>query len=57
VTLGADAHEPQRVADGYETALELLKDCGFDRVCYFLNRRRHELPIDAALKSLVVAQA
>jgi histidinol-phosphatase (PHP family) len=57
VTLGADAHEPQRVADGYETALELLKDCGFDRVSYFLNRRRHEISIDAALGSLVVAQA
>ena len=57
ITLGSDAHIPGRVADGYETAMELLKECGFTHVNYFLHRRRHEVPIDAALPSLIVCQA
>lgn len=57
VTLGSDAHLPQRVADGYETALERLKECGFTQVSFFLERRRREICIDSALESLVVGQA
>lgn len=57
ITLGSDAHVPERVADGYETAMELLKECGFTHVNYFLQRRRHEVPIDVALSSLVVGQS
>ncbi len=56
VTLGSDAHHPERVADGFESALELLRDCGFRYVSIFLDRRRQELPIDAALGSLVISQ-
>jgi histidinol-phosphatase (PHP family) len=56
ITLGSDAHVPERVADGYETALELLKECGFTDINYFLERRRHSISIDAALGSLVVGQ-
>ena len=46
VTLGADAHQPNRVADGYEAAMELLKTCGFSHVNYFTNRKRQEVAID-----------
>ena len=53
VTLGADAHEPNRVADGYETALQLLLECGFSHVSFFLERKRHEVLIQDALASLV----
>lgn len=53
VTLGGDAHQPDRVADGYEAALELLAECGYTSVSLFLERRRHELSIDSALESLV----
>lgn len=53
VTLGADAHQPDRVADGYEVGLELLANCGYEKVSYFLDRQRHELSIDEALASLV----
>ncbi len=53
VTLGADAHEPWRVADGYETALQLLQDCGFTHVSFFLERKRQETLIDDALASLI----
>jgi histidinol-phosphatase (PHP family) len=54
VTLGADAHEPGRVADGYETALKLLAECGYSEICFFLNRKPHAVRIEEALASLVV---
>ena len=53
VTLGADAHEPDRVADGYGNALQLLLECGFTKVSFFLERKRQDVPIEAALASLV----
>ncbi|MFK8110617.1 MAG: histidinol-phosphatase [Rubripirellula sp.] len=53
ITLGADAHQPERVADGYEKAMELLKECGFTHVNYFTNRQRQEVEIDKALASLI----
>lgn len=54
VTLGADAHVPERVADGYETALRLLRDCGYRNVSFFTDRKRHEVEIDRALGSLIL---
>jgi histidinol-phosphatase (PHP family) len=53
VTIGADAHQPERVADGYETALQLLADCGYTKVSFFLDRQRQEVSIEEALESLV----
>lgn len=52
ITLGADAHEPTRVADGFESAIELLRISGFEQVSYFLDRRRHSLSLSEALASL-----
>ncbi|MDR2463601.1 MAG: histidinol-phosphatase [Verrucomicrobiales bacterium] len=52
MTVGADAHEPSRVADHYEEALTLLQDCGFVNVSVFLDRRRRDIPITDALASL-----
>ncbi|MGI9470649.1 MAG: histidinol-phosphatase HisJ family protein [Rubripirellula sp.] len=52
ITLGADAHVPERVSDGYESAMKLLQECGFTHVNFFLNRERQAVPIDAALASL-----
>lgn len=52
VVLGADAHRPTRVADGYADALRALQAAGYTEVSYFLDRRRHEVPIPAALASL-----
>lgn len=52
VVLGADAHRPTRVADRYEQALRLLDELGFETVSYFNDRKRHEVPIPAALASL-----
>ncbi len=57
VTLGADAHQPERVADGYEQALLMLAECGYKHVNFFLKRKRHEVAIDDALASLVDTSA
>ena len=53
VVLGADAHVPSRVADRYEKALTLLQKIGFETVSCFRNRKRYEIPIERALKSLL----
>jgi histidinol-phosphatase (PHP family) len=52
VVLGADAHHPRRVADRYEQALRMLDELGFENVSYWIERRRQDVPIAAAIASL-----
>ena len=52
VVIGADAHVPERVGDGYVRALNLLRDAGYSDVSFFIDRQRQTLPIAAALASL-----
>jgi histidinol-phosphatase (PHP family) len=52
VVMGADAHRPDRVGDGYATALRMLQEAGYREVNIFLDRRRHPIPITRALASL-----
>jgi histidinol-phosphatase (PHP family) len=52
VVVGADAHEPKRVAANYEDALDLLKEVGYTHVSLFLNRQRQDIDIDLARASL-----
>lgn len=52
VVIGADAHRPERVGDRYGEALETLADIGYTEVGYFLERKRHTVPITDALASL-----
>ncbi len=52
ITIGADAHQPERVADQYEEALVLLGECGFMNVSLFSHRKRYEVPIADAIASL-----
>ncbi|WP_345686163.1 histidinol-phosphatase [Novipirellula caenicola] len=56
VTIGADAHQPERVADGYETAMELLQQCGYENISLFEARKRYEVPITDVLASLQSAE-
>ncbi len=49
VVLGADAHVPERVGDGYEEALELLSRSGYREVTYFVERKPKQVSIHAAL--------
>ena len=52
VVIGADAHRPQRVADGYAAALRMLQAANYGEVSFFLDRKRQSVPIAAALASL-----
>lgn len=52
VVIGADAHVPHRVADGYREALQTLQAVGYENVHVFLEREPHAIAIDAALASL-----
>ena len=52
VVIGADAHVAERVGDGYEEALELLRKAGYTEVSYFIDRKRQNVTIDDALASL-----
>jgi histidinol-phosphatase (PHP family) len=52
VVLGADAHEPERVADNFKDALDMLQDVDYSHVNVFLNREAHPIEIDAARRSL-----
>lgn len=52
VVIGADAHRPDRVADGFGSALGLLRAAGYKEVSMFLDRKRVTVPIVQALASL-----
>lgn len=52
VVIGADAHQPKRVGDGYVQALYLLLAAGYHSVGYFIERQRQEVDILDALRSL-----
>lgn len=52
VVVGADAHVPERTGDGYEGALRMLAEAGYEVVSGFRERRRFEVPIPQALASL-----
>ena len=52
VVVGADAHQPERVGDGFSDALILLQECGYEEVSIFAHRQQMALRIDWALESL-----
>jgi len=52
IVLGADAHVPHRVGDGYLTALKLLATLGFTDIHVYQNRLREKIDIGRAIASL-----
>jgi len=52
VVIGADAHVPERVGDGYPQALRLLAAAGYTEVGFFIDRQRQSVTIGSALDSL-----
>ena len=52
VVIGADAHDPHRVAADFEDALDTLRAVGYACTSIFLNRRRLDIPLDEARSSL-----
>lgn len=57
VVLGSDSHIPDRVADRFEEAMDLLERAGYRQLSFFLNRRRQDVPINDARRSLRVAMS
>lgn len=45
VTLGSDAHKPEQVGAGFDTAVKLLKAIGYDEVAVFNGRKRSFLKL------------
>jgi len=52
VVVGADAHQPSRVAAEYEEAFLLLEEAGYDTICFYLDRQRQEVTIAQARETL-----
>ena len=48
IALSSDAHTPDQLGSGYETALELLEGLGVSELCVFERRQRHLEPIGAS---------
>lgn len=48
VVIGADAHEPGRVAGHYEEAMDLLAECGYQQIRIFLDRKPQDIDLRAA---------
>ncbi len=55
VVLGSDSHVPDRVADRFEGAMDLLEQAGYREVSFFLNRKRLDIAICEARASLKVS--
>ncbi len=54
IVLGADAHDPERVADQFPQAMTLLQSLGHTHVHIHIDRKRIAIPIPDALASLAV---
>ena len=52
VVIGADAHRPERVGDGFLAALDLLEQCGYEHISFYVNRTRRDIPIATARQNL-----
>lgn len=52
VVVGSDAHEPERVGDGFHDAFEILERAGYDCISFFINRVRTDMPIATARQRL-----
>jgi len=49
VVIGSDSHVARRVGESFVTALEFLRDAGYESVSLFENRRRKDLPLAEVL--------
>jgi histidinol-phosphatase (PHP family) len=51
IVIGSDAHQPERVADRFLVALDLLQTCGYEHVSFYVNRTRRDIPIPTARRA------
>lgn len=52
VVIGSDSHMPRRVGEDFDLACELLKEAGYAEVCFFVERKRQTVGIEAVRESL-----
>lgn len=52
VVIGSDSHRPHRVGEHFMTALSNLQEAGYDKVSYYLNRKRIDLKISEVQASI-----
>jgi len=52
VVIGSDSHDPGRVGENFDLALQNLKQAGYDEVSVFRKRKREDLLIATVRKSL-----
>jgi histidinol-phosphatase (PHP family) len=45
LTIGADAHSPDKIGYGFDLAAEVLKECGFSYYTVFRNRKPEFIPL------------
>ena len=57
VVIGADAHVPERVGADFDDALDLLSECGYEEISFFVDRKRRDVSIGAAKASLKKPQS
>ncbi len=55
IVIGADAHVPERVGNGYLKAMQLLQGAGYQEVNYFIDRKRHTIQLEDAMESITAA--
>lgn len=51
VVIGSDAHVPERVGDHWMEAFDLLSECGFTQISFWVDRKRRDVTIEAARAS------
>jgi len=52
IVLGSDSHQPERVAEAFDEALDAIELAGYKSVSVFENRKRSEIAIDDARSAL-----
>ncbi len=52
LVIGSDAHWPSRAAAKWEEAMDAAEAAGYREISFFLDRKRHDVPISVARSSL-----
>lgn len=52
ITIGSDAHFPEKIAQHYEKALKVIEECGFENIMVFKNLIPYEMPLNDVKEAL-----
>lgn len=50
ITLSSDAHTIDRFRSSFDKVLPIIKECGFNQICYFVKRKKYKVDILDAYK-------